>query len=167
MKKDGIYECKCYDIQMNPNFVCNDCRDRIICYVLLDRLPLIQKKCKKYRSLPQKREKAVSFHSEQEQECRRKGQHKTDGGFPARIFPEQHHPRNRRQHHHPAGHQRIQHRCRNIGRTDQLQHVGSPVAGRTGTDDPGNESHAFAGQGFCNGGCFPHHAHHKQRYRGN
>lgn len=47
MKKDGIYECKCYDIQMNPNFVCNDCRDRIICYVLLDRLPLIQKKCKK------------------------------------------------------------------------------------------------------------------------
>lgn len=47
MKKDGVYECKCYDIQMNPNFVCTDCRDRIICYVLLDRLPLIQKKCKK------------------------------------------------------------------------------------------------------------------------
>lgn len=47
INEEGEFECKCYAKIVNPDNSCSECPYSRICYVLLDRVPLVKNEFKK------------------------------------------------------------------------------------------------------------------------
>lgn len=47
INEEGEFECKCWDRKVDPDDVCAGCPYSRICYILFDRVPLIEEMYKK------------------------------------------------------------------------------------------------------------------------